>query len=139
MPVDREGIRIDGLRQFRAALRTVDNALAKQIREVGNRAAGIVVDQAKPRVPTRTGRAAKSVRVASTGSAARVAAGGKRVPYFGWLDFGGKVGRNRSIARPFLVEGRYVWKAFDDNRERIAQELDDGLRDLARRAGLEPR
>ncbi len=136
-PGARQGISIDGLREFRAALKKVDSQLAKAMKDVGNRAAKIVVDEAKPRVPTVSGRAAKSVRLASTGKAARVAAGGKRVPYFGWLDFGGAAGPGRKNKRPFLVEGRYVWKAFDDNRERIAKELDDGFRELARAAGLD--
>ncbi|GAA2543646.1 HK97 gp10 family phage protein [Pseudonocardia hydrocarbonoxydans] len=129
-------IRIDGLREFRTALRRVDRALPKRIKDVGNAAAQIVVDEAKPRVPRRTGRAAASIRAASTAKAVRVAAGGKRVPYFAWLDFGGKVGRNNTATRTFYSEGRYVWSAFSDRRADVERALTDGMTELARDAGM---
>lgn len=132
-------IRIDGLKQFRRALKILDGDLPKRIKAIGNEAAQIVVDEAKPRVPlgpAKAGHARSSVRVASTGTAARVAAGGKKYPYFPWLDFGGRVGPNKSSKRPFLTEGRYVWSAFDDRRSDVEKVLLDGLDDLARAAGL---
>lgn len=131
-----EVIRIEGLKEFRRDLRRLDKSLPKGIRVAGNEAAQIVVKAAKPRIPRRTGRAAGSVRVASTGTAARVSGGGARVPYYPWLDFGGRVGRRHQTKRPFLKEGRYIWRAFADHRGEVERKMRDELAKLARDSGL---
>jgi hypothetical protein len=86
-------------------------------------------------VPERTGRAAGSVRAASTQTGARVSGGSAAVPYYGWLDFGGSVGRKRSVHRPFLKTGRYIWRAFADHREEVETILRDELVKLAKENG----
>lgn len=131
-----ELIRVTGLKEFNRSLRALDRDLPRGLRLAGNRAAEIVVREAKPRVPRLTGRAAGSLKAASTRTAARVQGGGKRVAYYGWLDFGGRVGRNNSVRRPFLKEGRYIWRAFADRRADVQDELRDALVDVARSAGL---
>lgn len=134
-----EMIRIAGLRELRRDLRKLDASLPKGLRTAGNTAAGIIVRTAKPRIPTgpaKGGHAKTSLRAASTSSAARVAFGGKRFPYAGFLDFGGRVGRRHQTKRPFLKEGRYVWKAYGENKGEIQRVLRDELSDLARAAGL---
>lgn len=132
-----ELIKVEGLREFRAGLRQLDAGLPKGLRVAANRAAQLVVDEAKPRVPRRSGRAAGTIRAASTQTAARVRAGGKRVPYYPWLDFGGRVGPGGSVRRPFLKSGRYIWAAFAGNRDRIQAELATALADVARDAGVQ--
>lgn len=132
-----ETINVSGLREFTSNLRSLDRGLPKTIRVAGNRAAEIVVADAKPKVPQRSGRAKKNIRVASSQREVRVRAGGKKVPYYAWLDFGGRVGRNRSVKRPFLKSGRYIWRAFADNRERVQSIYQDELINIARTAGLE--
>jgi hypothetical protein len=67
-------------------------------------------------VPRRTGRAGGTIKAASTRTEARVSEGGARAPYMPWLDFGGRVGRKNSVKRPFLKEGRYIWKSFGAHR-----------------------
>lgn len=130
-------VRVEGLRELRLGLRRMDSGLARQIRLSGNEAAQIVVDTAKPRVPRLTGRAAGSIRVASTQTSVGVREGGSRVPYMAWLDFGGRVGRNRSVYRPFIKEGRYIWSAFRDERELVLSTYSDALANTARNAGLD--
>ncbi|MGE3414113.1 MAG: HK97 gp10 family phage protein [Dehalococcoidia bacterium] len=132
-----ELIRVTGLKEFRRNLRAMDKNLPKGLRLAGNAAAQIVVDTARPRVPRLTGRAAGSVRASSTQGAARVSGGGARVPWYPWLDFGGRVGRNRSVRRPFLKEGRYIWAAFADRRADVQDRLRDELVKVARGAGIE--
>lgn len=134
-----EMIRIAGLREFRRDLRKLDKSLPKGLRTAGNTAADLIVAKAKPRIPTgpaKGGHAKTSLRAASTNSAARVAFGGKRFPYAPWLDFGGRVGRRHQTQRPFLKEGRYVWKTYGENKREITRVLRDELSDLARAAGL---
>jgi hypothetical protein len=117
----------------------MDRGLPKALRVAMNEAAQIVVDDARPRVPVRSGKAAGSIRVASTRSSVRVRAGGARVPYYPWLDFGGAVGRGGSTKRPFLKEGRYLWKSFADKSKsgEIQATLRRALGDLGRDAGID--
>lgn len=133
-------IQIQGLREITRSLRRIDPEIAKAMKAAGNKAAQLVVDTAQPRVPTgpgKGGHAASSIKAASTGKAARVSAGGKKYPYYPWLDFGGRVGPNKSVQRPFLKEGRYIWAAFADRRDEITQVMADELSEMARRAGLD--
>lgn len=134
-----EPIKIEGLREFNRGLRKMDRELPKGLRLAGNAAANIVVDEAKPRIPTGPGvggHVKSTLKAASTRTAARVSFGSKRLPYGAWLDFGGRVGRNRSVHRPFLKQGRYVWKSFADRRAEVEQTLQTELVKVARGAGL---
>jgi hypothetical protein len=99
--------------------------------------ADVVVDVARPRVASRSGRARGSVRAKSTRTAVRIAGGGKRVPYYGWLDYGGRVGRGKAQVRPFKKQGRYLYPAYYATRDEIPRLLEDALVDVARQAGLE--
>jgi hypothetical protein len=135
-------IRISGLREFNKALKAIDDKLPSATRLAANTAAQIVVDVAKPRVPIgpgRGGHAADSIKAKSTRTAARVSAGGKKYPYYPWLDFGGKVGRHKTVNRPFLKRGRYIWDAYADNADKVEQQFVTALVDVAREAGLDPR
>lgn len=136
-----EPVRIEGLREFLRDLRKIDRELPKAARKAGNEAAQLIVNDARPRVPIgpgRGGHAKDSIRVASTQSAVRIRAGGKKSPYYGWLDFGGRVGINRSVSRPFIKQGRYIWAAFADRRADVESALVDSLAEVAEAAGMEP-
>lgn len=130
-------IKIIGLRERQKELRAVGPEAAKSLRVAMNAAAQLVVDEARPGVPTRSGRAAGSIRVRSTQTTAKVMAGGKRAGYYPWLDFGGKVGPGKSQVRPFRKGGRYLYPAFTARRGAIMTRLDDELRSAVQRAGLE--
>jgi Bacteriophage HK97-gp10, putative tail-component len=138
-----EPIRVKGLRDFQAALKAMDGESQKMLRVTLNEAAELVVSAAKPRVPSRTGAARSTVKGASSQREARVKAGSARVPYYGFLDFGGRVGRGRtgpktgSVNRPFLTEGRYIYPAVSAVRPRVMAAMEKGLADLAAGAGLE--
>lgn len=105
-------IRVQGLKEFNKQLRELDKGLPKATRLALNEAAELVVDYARPRIPKRSGRAARSVRAASTRKAVRVSGGGRRAPYYPWLDFGGRVGRARSVERKFYKDGRYIYDGY---------------------------
>lgn len=129
-------IRIDGLAEFNRNLRKLDSDLPKALRVAMNDAVDIVVDYARPRVPRRTGRAQATIKAKSTRTEARVSAGSKRVPYFPWLDFGGKTGRNRSVDRPFFKEGRYLYKGLVVKRDEFTARLEQALVGVAESAGV---
>lgn len=132
-----EAIKIEGLDQFRANLKVMDRELPKALRLAFNAAADIVVADAKPRVPHKTGRAASTLKARSTQAYSRISAGGNKAPYYPWLDFGGRVGRARSVTRPFLKNGRYIYDAYFGNKTRFAEVLEQGLLDVAVQAGVE--
>jgi hypothetical protein len=130
-------IRIDGLVQFQKQLRAIDSELPKTLRVVGNAAGQLIVDWAKPRVPTRTGRAKGSIRVTSSQRQSQVTGGGKRVPWYPWLDFGGKVGPKKSVHRAFIHNGRYIYAGYTARRDDVQAVLLSGLIDTCRAAGVE--
>lgn len=131
-------IQITGLRDFQRQLRDMDAGLPKQLRLVLNEATGLVIDYAQPRIPRVTGAAAASLKARSTQREARVAVGGRRAPYYPWLDFGGE-GRikGRPAKREFIKSGRYVYKGLEVKRPQITELMAAGLAQLARDAGLE--
>lgn len=133
-----EVIEIKGIKELNRRLRKMDKDLPKALRLAGNSAADVIVGQAKPLVPRRSGRAAGTIKAASTRTAARISAGGSKAPYYPWLDFGGRVGINKSVSRPFLKEGRFIWKAYADNRRKVEETLEGELVKVAKSAGLDP-
>lgn len=137
MNVSSEAIKVSGLREFQRNLKKLDKELPKALRLAFNGAAQVVVEDARPKVARRSGKAAASVKARSTQTASRVVGGGNKAPYYPWLDFGGKVGRNRSVTRPFLKSGRYIYDAYFDNRQRYAELLLNGLLDVAASANVE--
>lgn len=133
----RAYVEVTGLRELRAQLKAADAALPKQIRVALNSASELVIDYARPRVPQRSGRARGSLKVRSSQTQARIAAGGRTAPYYPWLDFGGKVGRGKSVDRPFYTEGRYIYPGLRQNRDHITQAMSEALTDLMVGAGFE--
>lgn len=129
-------IKIRGLAEFNRSLRKLDKDAPKALRLVGNEAAQSVVKGAQADVPTLTGAASASIKASSTRTSARVRAGGNKVPYYGFLDYGGNVGRYGSTQREFIKSGRYLYPAFDRNRDAVAEALSEGLVKVAEDSGL---
>lgn len=105
-------IQITGLAEFARGLRKLDADAPKALRVALNGAADLLISEARKPIPRRTGRAAASLTARSTRTAVRVASGGRRAPYYPWLDYGGAVGRGRSVKRAFLKEGRYLYPTY---------------------------
>lgn len=134
-----EAIRIVGLKEFNRAVKKLDSDLPKLVRVALNKAADAVIDEARPDVPSRSGRAARSMRGQSTRTMVRVSAGGRRAPYYPWLDFGGRVGRRKATVRPFYTDGRFLYPAYFRLRDngRFVDIMSEALVDVATQAGLE--
>lgn len=133
-----DAIKVEGLAEFTRNLKKLDTDLPKALRVAFNACADIVVQDARGGMPTKSGRAKASLKAKSTQTATRISLGGNRAPYAPWLDFGGRVGRNKSIRRPFLKEGRYLYNAYFRHRDsgRIQDELTTALLEVARQAGV---
>jgi len=134
-----EPLKIEGLREFSRGLKAMDNDLPKQLRRGLNEVADEVIDLAASRVPLRTGAARRSLKSKSTRTLVRASGGSSRVPYYPWLDFGGRVGKNNSVVRPFLRRGRYLYPAYDEMKAsgEFEEKLEAVIRRLADGAGIE--
>lgn len=130
-------IKIQGLAEFTRNLRKIDNDLPKAVRLAGNEAVEIVLTWARPRVPHRSGAAVRSLKARSTRTAARAQAGGDRARYFPWLDFGGATGPRRSVKRPFIRQGRYLWRGLAENHDKVRASMASSLVRIVEQAGIE--
>ncbi len=130
-------IQIDGLKEIQKALKAVDKEAPKQLRIALNDVAQIVVTKGSALVPRRSGRAARSWKAKSTRTESRVSYGGKGAPYMPWLDWGGRVGRKKSVQRPYLKEGRYLYPTVKKHRSDIQDAAQEALTAAARSAGLD--
>ena len=131
------GIKVVGLDEFRRGLKGIDSGLPKTMRLTLNEVAELFLGWVRPKVPTRTGRAAASLKAQSTQSQARIAAGGPKAPHFPWLDFGGRVGKNKSVVRPYIPDGRYIFPTLAERRPDVESAMLKGLAQLASSSGVE--
>lgn len=130
-------VEVRGIRQLTSALKKMDGDLDKELKSAFRAIAETVSAAAAGKVPKQTGRAASSIKPRSSTRGASIAFGGTRAPYYPWLDFGGRVGKNKSISRPFIKEGRYVYPAIREEGDLIRAKTDEALERLARAAGFE--
>ena len=135
MAVDAH-INVEGLDSLRAGLRKADAGLAKELGQAGKQAADIVARTAKPKVPVLTGRAQASLRAVVVNGGGGVRGGGPKAPHFGWLNFGGRVGRNKSVTRERVKPDRYVYTSLEEKRDEVVGAYVDGVNEVLRRAGL---
>lgn len=137
--VDNVRVEIRGLREFRGALQQIERELPRELAvrylERARDLAGRVASQ----VPRLTGRAAGSVAPRPAASGAALVAGGARAPHFPWLEFGGAVGRNRSVRRELVPDGRWIYPTIAEAGDEIGQAAGDAVESVARRAGFEVR
>lgn len=127
---------VEGLRELQSSLREVSDELPRELRKINKAAADLVVPAAQRRAPSVSGRLRKSIVARAEQRGASIKGGGKRVPYFGFIDFGGRVGRNKSVERPFIKRGRIIYPAVDEQHDRIIELHEAGIAALLHDAGL---
>lgn len=132
-------VEIRGLRELKSAFRQVETALPKRLAAEFKEVAQMVVNLIQPKVPHISGRAAGSIKARGSQRGASIAFGGSAAPYYPWLDFGGRVGRQKATVRPFLKEGRYVYPTIKQHSQEIEKAADDAVAKVAREAGFETR
>lgn len=130
-------LQIDGLKQYQKSLRRLDSDLPKALRVALNGCADFLIDKTRPQIPKRSGKAAGSLTARSTRTAVRIAVGGRAAPYYPWLDFGGAVGRDNSVVRPFYKEGRYLYPTLRKNSDEFAKITRGALVAVGRDAGID--
>ncbi len=130
-------VQVTGLREVNAALRATGKEAPKEMREEFRKIIEPLARVAAGKYPSVTGRAARSVTPRASATGAGIAFGGSRAPYAPWLDFGGAVGRKRSIVRPFVRQGRYVYPTVMDARDNLEEAAGDAVLTVARRHGFD--
>lgn len=134
-------VRVEGLTELRRNLRQLgDKGLTTDLRDAHKGAAEVVASQARSLAPSRTGRLRASIRAGGTQTKGYVAGGKKSVPYFGWIDFGGRIRqptRNRTLYRPYMPKGRILYKALSMRYDQARGIYDRKVGDLVRKAGLD--
>ncbi|HEV2784699.1 MAG TPA: hypothetical protein VGX25_35390 [Actinophytocola sp.] len=136
MAIANDPIKVDGLTEFVRALKRIEGTHPKAMRLAFNETGKIIVSWAQPRVARKSGRAARSIRATSTPQHGKVSGYGARVPYGPWLDFGGRVGKKRSVRREFIPSGRYIYPGYAANVDQIEDELLGQLVAVVEQAGL---
>ena len=134
MPIKAE-LQVQNLGQVSRALRAVGKDAQGELKALGAEAANIVEADAKRRAPVRTGRLRNSIRSSGQARGAVVRGGKASVPYYGWIDFGGKRGKS-SARRPFLKRGRILYPAIDARQDEVVEVYADGLRKIIKKHDL---
>lgn len=141
----RPEIRVEGLRELRAALAKADPIdVRNEFRAGLKAAAGNVADSAKGKVPSRTGQTAASIRATSGGNTAYVVGGKASIPWYGWLDFGtrsARSGQSRSVGPwagtgPGPAKGRFIYVALDERERQVVEAVADATEKALRAIDL---
>lgn len=117
-----DAIRVEGLKELHNSMKKLNSDLAKQLRLVNKTAAQLVADNAAERVPVLTGRLKKSIKALGQARSATVKEGSAKIPYAGFIDFGGTINfktSSRVIERPFIKEGRILFPALHAEQAKI--------------------
>ena len=135
-------IESDDLKALRKHARKFkDDDLKVRLKTTNRAAAQVVVDKAQPLAPVATGKLRDSIRALGGPSGGAVAGGGAKVPYFGWIDFGGaikfKTKQREPIVREFHKEGRILWKALHETRDKIKAQYESDMKALLKEYGLD--
>lgn len=134
-------VQVEGLREFRSAIRKVDSDLPKDMRRaMRHDVADPVARRVRSRVPVGPGRGGHwrdIIRGGATQRNAYVQWGRAKVPYAGWVEFGGQLpskasGRPARVRRPTVKDGRFVYPTVRENapmaREAAARVLNQTMR-----------
>lgn len=130
-------VQVEGLTEFVRGLKKLDKELPKGLRIALNECSDFLIKKTQPLIPRRTGKAVGSLKARSTQKTVRIAVGGRKAPYYPWLDFGGKTGRKNSAVRPFYKEGRYLYPTLRKNRDEFTKIMEGAIVTIARDAGLD--
>lgn len=133
---DALGVEVHGVAKLVAGTRTLERRIAARAPRAFDGPAHRAANQARARIPHRTGNLAAHVRTGTSKEGAWVGYS-DGAPYAGWIDFGGRRrgGRGAVAARAYIAGGRYLFPAATngvesqlvDAGERMAQTQIEGV------------
>jgi hypothetical protein len=128
-------VQVEGLKELRAGFRsTGDRALPKALAKANKLAAQVVVEEALPNVPFRSGRLRATVKALGSQTAGKAKAGAAKVPYAAAVHWGtgprpGLRGPHNIARNPFLVDAAdRVNTQIVDQYEKEIDRILDGIR-----------
>lgn len=129
-----ERIEVEGLRETVRDLKKVgDDTIPAKIREANLEAAEIVAADARNRAPVRTGALRGTIRATGQQSAGVVREGSSRVPYAGFIDYGGTITpKGAPVRREYRSGGRIVYPALQAKRNTIIEIYEKRLQEATR-------
>lgn len=127
---------VTGLRELNKALKAADQEAADAMKAAMKLIAEGVAGDVRGRVPRLTGKAAASYKPRGGVKGAAIAFGGSKAPYAPWLDFGGAVGRRKSVRRPVVSGGRYLYPAIADNMSDVQEKVAKAISDITGQYGF---
>lgn len=128
---------ITGIDQLAGALQGFGDGLPAAVRREMTDQARLIVRGASSKVPRLTGAAAASLGAQEAPAGAEITAGGRTAPYYGFVDFGGNVGRHGATQRPYLPDGRYLYPAVKAGLADIVAAMERAVVNAGREAGVE--
>lgn len=143
----QQGIAIEGLADFRRALKSVGAELPKmlkqELKEAAAHAEFVAVQSYSLRYQSHRGKTVRSIRIRATSTGVALAFGGAGFPYAGGQEFGA-VGTKQF--RPYTgrgpggrgSRGRFIYPAVRGEGPEVIKELEERLERLAKRAYPEP-
>lgn len=130
-------VKVVGLVELRKALKQVSTELPKEMKTGFKAIAQSIASGAQDKMPSISGKAKGSIKPRASASGASIVFGGSAAPYEPFLDFGGKVGRNKSVVRPFIKEGRYLYPTIKEKNTEIMEAVDKLITKVAESAGFD--
>lgn len=139
---------VTGLTELRVKLKRLETEVggfgSAQLKASLMDAADLVAVRARQKVPSKSGRSAGSIRPISTATKGAAVRGGSGVPYYGWLEFGGRkpvYGNPRSrgpwsgsgVGAP---DGRFLYPAAQENAPQVVDMVSKGVESVLRSVGL---
>lgn len=138
MPIDVK-VEIRGLNEVAGAFRRVNADAPAALKSEYSAVAGRVASRAAGLVPKLTGRAAGSLKPRASARGAAIVAGGSAAEHYPWLDFGGRVGRQKSVLRDHVTGGRYIYPTIAAEGDNIKRGTEEAIVNAARKSGFEVR
>ncbi len=135
-------VRVRGGARLMAELGVFGRSLPRVVKQAAREAALPVASDAKTRMPTgpaKGGHARSSIRVATSRGGVAIRGGGRRFEYYPWLEFGGRVGRRKSVHRTRIKAGRYLYPSLVANRPAIERNMNRLIVRAALSSGLNAR
>jgi hypothetical protein len=127
---------IEGLDDFRKALRKVDSSYGKRIGQINKRAGEKVARDASSRYAQhytpRSGRAQRTIKASAAQRQAQVKIGAARAPYVVGQEFGSN--RYPQFAPGTGKQGRFLYPAVREETPKLVDEYLKELDDVAREA-----
>jgi hypothetical protein len=130
-------VELRGAKDLNRAFKRLETGLEKELRAAFREIARTVAGRAAAKVPRLSGVAAGSIKPRASQTGAGIAFGGSSAEYYPWLDFGGRVGRGKSVYRDLVVGGRYVYPTIAESKDDIGRMADEAIRDVAKKADFE--